>query len=707
MLSTTSSVSQLLGYTSIACWLGAQFPQVIENIKRQSCEGLALPFLANWLLGDVSNLVGCILTHQLPFQVSTSITPTDPDLIRLQTYLATYFVFVDLTLVAQYFYYARITKAAPSYPHARPLPSASRTRRTSIDRGAARYRTISAVAANVAASAALAAQQEEHPDHHRRRWPVHSTSRAPIDSDDDVDDNALAALADSYHSEAGHDRRKRVSWSIERHRTRSGSLGGVLSTSHQQLPNPPSTSDLLAGRGRPLERELLEDGIEFEQEVASPGRRHSSRRTAGTMMFLGAWALFGIGTFENGRRSESTGTVLGVRSYDGQTKPLYEALMTDPLSERVIGRIFAWLCTTLYLTSRLPQIWKNFVRKSVEVSWLDMVRSDTDVVAGTVDVPVCVCVSGKRVLCGVDPELAQHAQAGARVDGVSDGKHTVGVEHRGVVLEYLAHEGYTKTAAAFARDSSVRQLDADGDETMECAELPADELADIARRSRIYHLLQAGRIAAATADPNTHFPAVLAPDTRRPPAPPTRRISDAIPYASPTSTDPLHLLINLRVQSFIEACRTRPLPDDPDTDNDDDHSSTTHDALLTKAKKLMSLAQTLPNPTDRAVYVRELRNVAALLAYPVPENSSMRKYLAQEHRDAVADQIDRAILERAGVCSVSSLELLVRYTANLWYFANKMDVKPRPGAILPPTTVPPMLETVPMFDLGVFVDHKA
>ena len=31
----------------------------------------------------------------------------------------------------------------------------------------------------------------------------------------------------------------------------------------------------------------------------------------------------------------------------------------DPDFERVLGRIFAWLCTTLYLTSRLPQIWKN------------------------------------------------------------------------------------------------------------------------------------------------------------------------------------------------------------------------------------------------------------------------------------------------------------------------------------------------------------
>jgi hypothetical protein len=34
----------------------------------------------------------------------------------------------------------------------------------------------------------------------------------------------------------------------------------------------------------------------------------------------------------------------------------------DASDERIVGRIFAWLCTTLYLTSRLPQIWKNVSR---------------------------------------------------------------------------------------------------------------------------------------------------------------------------------------------------------------------------------------------------------------------------------------------------------------------------------------------------------
>lgn len=41
-----------------------------------------------------------------------------------------------------------------------------------------------------------------------------------------------------------------------------------------------------------------------------------------------------------------------------------------PLS-MLVGRIFAWFCTVLYMTSRLPQIWANYKRKSVRgLSWL-------------------------------------------------------------------------------------------------------------------------------------------------------------------------------------------------------------------------------------------------------------------------------------------------------------------------------------------------
>jgi solute carrier family 66 (lysosomal lysine-arginine transporter), member 1 len=41
-------------------------PQIYENYVRQSGEGLSLLFVAIWLLGDLSNLVGAILGGLLP-----------------------------------------------------------------------------------------------------------------------------------------------------------------------------------------------------------------------------------------------------------------------------------------------------------------------------------------------------------------------------------------------------------------------------------------------------------------------------------------------------------------------------------------------------------------------------------------------------------------------------------------------------------------
>lgn len=77
-------LAEACGYLSIGCWLCAQLPQVVKNARQKNCEGLSLPFLVNWLsglsdfasggqqltsTGDVTNLIGCILTDQLPFQV--------------------------------------------------------------------------------------------------------------------------------------------------------------------------------------------------------------------------------------------------------------------------------------------------------------------------------------------------------------------------------------------------------------------------------------------------------------------------------------------------------------------------------------------------------------------------------------------------------------------------------------------------------------
>ena len=85
-------LSTALGIFSIISWLCAQMPQLYKTYQLQSASGLSIYFLGEWLLGDLSNLVGAILTSQAWWQVV----------------LACYYVFVDVLLVSQYIWYTHL-----------------------------------------------------------------------------------------------------------------------------------------------------------------------------------------------------------------------------------------------------------------------------------------------------------------------------------------------------------------------------------------------------------------------------------------------------------------------------------------------------------------------------------------------------------------------------------------------------------------------
>ena len=79
-----------LGLASIACWLVAQLPQFIQNFRLKSAESLSPWFLAEWLLGDTFNLLGCLMTG---------------DQLATETYTAVYFMCVDVAMIFQFVYY--------------------------------------------------------------------------------------------------------------------------------------------------------------------------------------------------------------------------------------------------------------------------------------------------------------------------------------------------------------------------------------------------------------------------------------------------------------------------------------------------------------------------------------------------------------------------------------------------------------------------
>lgn len=151
-----------------------------------------------------------------------------------------------------------------------------------------------------------------------------------------------------------------------------------------------------------------------------------------------------------------------------------------------------------------------------------------------------------------------------------------------------------------------------------------------------------------------------------------------IQFLTSTTVDPLHLNLNLRILAFTEACRTVPRPypspsavsslsgspslSDVDTDIDegDELAPTTSftpdettdpighqqhlSNLITRMQKLYVFVNTLPRESDRKTYAEELDQVGGLLAYKIPEKSPMARYLSQERREAVADQINAAVL---------------------------------------------------------------
>lgn len=87
------ALSGICGSISIACWVVVFSPQIIENFRRASADGLSIVFIIVWLAGDVFNILGAILQGVLPTMII----------------LAVYYTLADIVLLGQVFYYRGFT----------------------------------------------------------------------------------------------------------------------------------------------------------------------------------------------------------------------------------------------------------------------------------------------------------------------------------------------------------------------------------------------------------------------------------------------------------------------------------------------------------------------------------------------------------------------------------------------------------------------
>lgn len=78
-----------MGWISFASWLLVYSPQIYENYRNKSGEGVSVYFITIWLIGDLANLGGAIRQHLLPTIII----------------LAVYYTICDSIVLFQIFYY--------------------------------------------------------------------------------------------------------------------------------------------------------------------------------------------------------------------------------------------------------------------------------------------------------------------------------------------------------------------------------------------------------------------------------------------------------------------------------------------------------------------------------------------------------------------------------------------------------------------------
>jgi uncharacterized protein with PQ loop repeat len=87
-------LSGMAGSASLACWIVLLLPQLIEQWRVKSADGISIGFLVIWLLGDVTNLAGSLWAGLRPEVVL----------------LAVWYCIADSLIMVSYFYYKRLTR---------------------------------------------------------------------------------------------------------------------------------------------------------------------------------------------------------------------------------------------------------------------------------------------------------------------------------------------------------------------------------------------------------------------------------------------------------------------------------------------------------------------------------------------------------------------------------------------------------------------
>lgn len=275
-------LSTLLGTCSIISWLFAQLPQIYKNHKLKSTSGLSAFFLTEWLLGDVTNLLGCLFTGQASWQII----------------IASYYVFVDCCLCGQWVWYELLHHGRPLRPIFGRWNSPNNGSNGNGKAGMNQvWKSTGAVSSQKAAENSVAAPTQ--------------TDNKPA--------NPTTPPQSVPHSSP---------------------MGAFRTPNFARSPNPGVESWLDTASG-------TSPNPHVRRVAASSSPMPSPKTVLYISLILGILS------------STSTATPVG---------PLTLSASSDSSASSarlaLAGKVFSWMSTFLYLGSRLPQLYKNQVRKS-------------------------------------------------------------------------------------------------------------------------------------------------------------------------------------------------------------------------------------------------------------------------------------------------------------------------------------------------------
>jgi len=322
-------VSLGFGLISVFSWAVAEIPQIFTNFKNGSTEGVSLAFLMTWVVGDLFNLIGCLL---------------EPATLPTQFYTALVYTITTVVLVWQTLYYGHICKWWKARK-AKSSPEKQQDCGSKYKDRSKHTKTVN-VPENIDYSPELAKKNDA--DNLKKLSNGTPASSLPIPTFSPDQDRSSGR--NLYYMSA-----------------RS------LASSHTPTPGsylaPTSRGSGRSGPSYMLNQSSVDDEGLLANIDFSP-KKTILRSVAATVLFVGGLNYFhlpAISTFHSTKIDSRAAVVLTGRKILQEASTIaFRKSIIGEQSASVVGTWLGWIMAAIYMGGRFPQIWKNVQRGTVE-----------------------------------------------------------------------------------------------------------------------------------------------------------------------------------------------------------------------------------------------------------------------------------------------------------------------------------------------------